>query len=195
VGLIVRGIHPSARISASRAIPDRGHRWRLAWLIAVLLFGAAQILISVLRFDHLQADTLELGFQAQMLWLISHGHWYAFSSVFQTPALATDGSLWMYPLAYVFRYAGGVYALFTVQAAATAIAAWGLTRAARAQGWSPRAAYVVSLLFCLAPGVLGASQFDYHPDFLALPGLVWGGVRLKSWTPRKGDRSTINRTR
>jgi hypothetical protein len=71
-------VDPSGDISARR------ERW--AWLAAVLLFGAAQILISALRFDHLQADTLDLGFQSQMLWLISHGHWYGFSSVFQTPA-------------------------------------------------------------------------------------------------------------
>lgn len=151
-------------------------RSRLWWAATVLAFGVAQVVISTVKFDRLHAGTMDLGFQAQMFWLISHGHWYAFSTIFQTPAVASDGSLWMYPLAYVFRYAGGVYALFTVQAVATVVAAWGVARAARDRDWSPGAAYALSVVFCLAPGILGASQFDYHPDFLALPGVVWGYV-------------------
>lgn len=152
---------------------DNPRTW---WIVAVIVFGALQVVVSTVRFDRLQADTMDLGYQAQMLWLISHGHWYAFSSIFQTPALAGDGSLWMYPLAYVFRFLGGVYALFVIQGLATVVAAWGIARAAQRQGWGPCAAYWVSVVFCLAPGVLGASQFDYHPDFLALPGLIWGYV-------------------
>ena len=146
--------------------------------LALGLAAAALTLftISAVRFAHLQADTMDLGYQMQMFWQISHGNWYAFSSVFQTPALAGDGAFTMYPIAYGVRFLGGAYFLFALQAAGVTLAAWGLFRAARQKGWSDRAATAVALLFCLYPAVLGGSQFDYHPDFIALPLLIWAYV-------------------
>ena len=145
-------------------------------IVGLLLATTAIFAISALRFAHLQADTMDLGYQMQMFWKISHGDWYAFSSVFQSPALAGDGAVTMYPIAYGVRFLGGVYFLFALQAAGVGLAAWGLFRAARQKGWTERAATAVALLFCLYPAVLGASQFDYHPDFVALPFLIWAYV-------------------
>lgn len=151
-------------------------RSRRTLVTGLALAALAIFSISALRFAHLQANTMDLGYQAQMFWQLSHGHWYDFSSVFQTPALAGDGALTMYPIAYGFRYLGGPYFLFALQAGGIVAAAWGLFRAAQQQGWSDRAATAVALLFCIYPAVLGGSQFDYHPDFIALPFLMWAYV-------------------
>lgn len=155
-------------------MPIPPSRRTLAFGLAIA--ALAIFAISAVRFAHLQADTMDLGYQMQLFWQISHGDWYAFSSVFQTPALAGDGALTMYPIAYGVRFLGGAYFLFALQAAGVALAGWGLFRAAHQKGWSDRAATAVALLFCLYPAVLGASQFDYHPDFIALPLFIWAYV-------------------
>ncbi len=149
-------------------------RVRLAlWLC---LWAGVLFAISAIRFASLHADTMDLGYQAQMFWKISHGNWWAWASVFQTPALAGDGAVTMYPVAYGFRFLGGAYFLFALQAAGVALAGWGMFRAALQQGWSDRAALAAALTFSLLPGILGGSQFDYHPDFVALPFVVWAYV-------------------
>lgn len=98
---------------------------------------------------------MDLGYFEQAFWDISHGNWWAFSSVFQTPAVAADGSLWLYPLAYGFRYLGGDLFLFTVQAVGTGLAAWGIYRAARIHQLSSGHSVAVAILFLLYPAVLG----------------------------------------
>lgn len=144
------------------------------WLVALLLigFGVGQIAISVYKYQHLLADTMDLGYVRQSLWMISHGDWIARSSVFQTPTLAVDGSAWLYPLAYGYRYLGRTDFLFVVQALCTALAGWGIYRIARLK-LAPWVAVAVVAAFAFYPALLGGSQFDWHPDFLALPALIW----------------------
>lgn len=133
-------------------------------------------MVSLHKLDNFQATTMDLGTFEQEFWKISHGHWRAFSSVFQTPAISVDGSLAIYPLAYGFRFLGGAPFLFVVQAMGTALTAWGLYRAARLHQLSEGVASLTASLFLLYPAVLGGSQFDFHTDFLALPSLVWAYV-------------------
>ncbi|WP_139061549.1 DUF2079 domain-containing protein [Sulfobacillus thermosulfidooxidans] len=141
--------------------------------IAIVLFCSFQVFVSVHKYLNLEATTMDLGYAEQTMWKISHGDWWAFSSVFQTPALAVDGSLWIYPLAYGFRFLGGAYFLFVVQALGTAIAAWGLYRIAYLRGLSKWQSTFVSVTFLLYPAIIGGSQFDFHPDFVALPFIIW----------------------
>lgn len=144
------------------------------WLIAAWLAVAVGIFaVSALRYAHGGADTMDFGYQAQMMWQISHGHWRGWSSVFQTPALTGDGALTLYPIAYGFRWLGGPAFLFALQALGVVVASAGLYRIARQAGWTPGTAGAVALLFCLYPAILGGTEFDYHPDFIALPFLVW----------------------
>jgi uncharacterized membrane protein len=144
--------------------------------LVVLAFAGFQFWVSVHKYYNLEASTMDLGFFEQQLWKIAHGDWWAYSAVFQTPALGSDMSFWLYPLAYGFRYAGGALFLFGVQAAATAMAAWGVYRAALLKRLGVLTACVVALLFIFYPAVLGGSQYDFHPDFVALPFIVWAYV-------------------
>ncbi|PSR24919.1 MAG: DUF2079 domain-containing protein [Sulfobacillus thermosulfidooxidans] len=126
---------------------------------------------------------MDLGYAEQTLWEISHGNWWAFSSVFQTPAFAVDGSLWLYPLAYGFRYLGRTYFLFVVQALGTGIAAWGLYRIGNLRGLSRWQSMFVSVTFLLYPAIIGGSQFDFHPDFIALPLIIWAYYYYRAHNP------------
>ncbi len=144
--------------------------------VAILLFGSVQVFISLHKYYTLQANTMDLGYFEQVLWKIAHGDWWAYSTVFHTPALGADGCVWLYPLAYAFRYLGGAVVLFVVQAVGTGLASWGLYRAARIHHLGPWTAALVASVFLIYPAVLGGSQFDFHPDFLALPAFVWAYV-------------------
>ena len=167
--LLLRAVPGARRKEGAVSARVRLALWLIVW--AGVLFA-----ISAIRFASLHADTMDLGYQAQMFWQISHGNWWAFASVFQTPALAGDGAVTMYPVAYGFRFLGGPYFLFALQAVGVAVAGWGIYRAAVSKGWSVRAATAAALVFSLLPGILGGSQFDYHPDFVALPFVVWAYV-------------------
>lgn len=153
-------------------------------VVVVLLFGTVQVGISMHRLATLQADTMDLGYVEQVLWKISHGDWWAFSTVFQTPGLAADGCVWLYPIAYAFRYLGGPAVLFVLQALGTALASWGLYRAGRLHRLPPWSSTVMAGTFLLYPAILGGSQFDFHPDFLALPAVIWAYVADAEGRPR-----------
>jgi uncharacterized membrane protein len=139
----------------------------------LVAFAAFQMFVSVHRYLAMQASTMDLGAFAQVLWKISHGHWRGFSTVFQDPALGEDGSFWLYPLAFGFRWLGGVYFLFAVQVICTGLAAVGIYRAAETLKLPLMTGVLAALGFLLLPGVIGGSQFDFHPDFLALVFVVW----------------------
>ncbi len=149
---------------------------QLLLMVCAVLFGAFQLFVSFHKLNNLQAGMMDLGDFRQEMFQISHGNWWAFGTVFQTPAAAQDGFFLIYPLAYAYRFLGGLGVLFVVQAAGTAVAAWGIYRAARLHGLSEWASTLVGVAFLLYPAVIGGSQFDFHPDFIALPLLVWAYV-------------------
>lgn len=147
---------------------------------AILIFCAFQIAVSVHKFYNLEASMMDLGDFEQEFWKISHGNWWALSTVFQTPAFAADGSILIYPLAYGFRFLGGAVFLFVVQALGTGLASWGIYRAAILNTLSYWQASAVAMTFLLYPAIIGGSQFDFHPDFIALPLIVWAYVYYMS---------------
>ena len=146
----------------------------VALVLGLTAFAAFQFFVSVHRYHALLAHTMDLGAFEQVLWKISYGDWRGFSTIFQDPAVAQDGCLWLYPLAVGFRYLGGPYFLFAVQSLGTIVSAWGIYRIGllyRLERW---VAATVALTFVLYPAIIGGSQFDFHPDFVALPFVVWG---------------------
>ncbi len=152
-------------------LPLKGQQRLL--IVVILIFCGLQIFVSVDKYLNLLATSEDLGYIEQMLWMIAHGDLWAFTTVFQTPALGDTFSLAMYPLALIYRYVGGVYALFVIQAVSTGVTAWGLFQIARIKGLGERTSVVIAAMFLLYPGVLGGSQFDFHVDFIALPFFVW----------------------
>jgi uncharacterized membrane protein len=146
---------------------------KLVLLLGIVAFGIFQVFLSWHRLHSLLAQTMDLGDFEQSMWKISHGDWWAFATVFQTPELAVDGFVWLYPLAYAFRFLGGPLVLFVVQAMGTALASYGLYHVARLRAWTPGTAVAIALIFLCYPAVIGASQYDFHPDFIALPAIIW----------------------
>lgn len=90
-----------------------------------------------------------------------------------------DGLPALYPLACLFRFAGGPFPLLAVQAVGTELAAWGVARTALALQLGEWTAVLGAVLLLLAPGILGGGEFDYHPDVIALP--FWCGRPWPAW--------------
>ncbi|POB11028.1 DUF2079 domain-containing protein [Sulfobacillus sp. hq2] len=171
---------PAFNTSPSTQTQPRWSWPQVTTIVVTCLFVSFQLIVSVHKFYNMEATTMDLGAFEQEMWNISHGNWWAFSSVFQAPAVSIDGFLWIYPIAYGFRFLGGAVFLFTLQSTATAISAWGIYRAARLHGLSEWQAAVVSMAFLLYPAIIGGSQFDFHPDFIALPFLIWAYVAYQA---------------
>ena len=150
--------------------------------LASVLAGGLEMLLSLHKFWTLEASTMDLGYFLGAFWQISHGYWGAYSLVFRSPALGNDLSLWLYPVAYWVRLTG-VGGLFAIQAAGTALAAWGIWRAARLHKLEPWHAAVVAVAFLCFPAIIGGAQYDWHPDFIALPWLVWAYVWHREGRP------------
>ena len=160
----------------SRALQKLWHRApELTVVLASVTVGGLETLLSLHRYWTLHASTMDLGYFLGAFWQISHGYWDAYSLVFHSPALGTDLTLWLYPVAYWVRFTG-VGGLFAIQAAGTMLAAWGIWRAARLHGLAPWYGTAVATAFLCFPALVGGAQYDWHPDFIALPWLVWAYV-------------------
>ena len=70
--------------------------------LSTILFGAFQLFVSFHKLNNLQATMMDLGDFRQEMFQISHGNWWAFDTVFRTPAVAQDGFFLIYPLAYAY---------------------------------------------------------------------------------------------
>ncbi len=175
-------MHPYSSHTVNKSVFRRNRKLnpQVALVGAILIFCTFQILVSVHKFYNLEASTMDMGAFEQEFWKISHGDWWAFSTVFQTPAFAADGSVLIYPLAYGFRFLGGVIFLFIIQALGTGLASWGIYRAAILNTLSEWQASAIAVIFLLYPAIIGGSQFDFHPDFIALPFIVWAYVSYMS---------------
>ncbi len=171
-------MYPNASGSTHKSVSvyHRKIKPQIVLVAAIILFCSFQIFVSVHKFYNFEASTMDLGDFEQEFWKISHGDWWAFSTVFQTPAVASDGSLFVYPLAYGFRFLGGANFLFVIQALGTGLTSWGIYRAALLNKLTDWQASVIAIIFLLYPAIIGGSQFDFHPDFIALPFVVWAYV-------------------
>ena len=158
------------------------HAPELSVVLASLMAGILEMVLSLHKYWTLHAATMDLGYFLGAFWQISHGYWGAYSLVFHSPALGTDLSLWLYPVAYWERLTG-VVGLFAIQSAGTMLAAWGIWRAARLHGLAPWHRAAVALAFLCFPAIVGGAQFDWHPDFIALPCLVWAYVWQREGRP------------
>jgi uncharacterized membrane protein len=120
------------------------------------------------------SNAFDMGVIVQGLWLVRSGH-AAFSTVTGLSLLGDHARLIMFPLAYVVPT--NVALLLTLQAtglASGAIAVYVLARSGSiAKPWLPTAAAV---LFLMSPPLQWITLYDFHPEVLAGPLLLWAFV-------------------
>ncbi|NMF61922.1 hypothetical protein DP113_06845 [Brasilonema octagenarum UFV-E1] len=140
------------------------------WMIgvsALILFGC-----STLRHELFQSNAYDLGIFDQAVYLISQGQ-SPISSFLGFHILGDHAALIFYVLALFYKIYPSVYWLFAVQAVALANGALPTWHLARHAGLSLGQAIAVATVYLLYPLVFNINLFDFHPEVIAVPALLW----------------------
>ena len=142
----------------------------LTWMIAgsaLLLFGC-----SSLRHTLFQSSGWDLGIFDQAVYLISQGK-PPISSILGFHILGDHAAWVFYPLALLYNIYPDVHWLLAVQAIALASGALPSFLLARQAGLKESQAIAIAVVYLLYPLVFNINLFDFHPDVIALPALLW----------------------
>jgi len=134
---------------------------------AALLFG-----VSAWRHHVHRSTAFDLGVYDQIVFLLSRGE-APISSFLGFHFLGDHVALAIYPLALLYRIHPTVLWLFAVQALALAAGVVITWRLARAYGVDVATSKALASAYLLYPAVYNTNLFDFHPDVLAVPGLLW----------------------
>jgi uncharacterized membrane protein len=172
-------IHPSTFSSTPLVKPDASaHRdSRVIWM----LIGASSIFllaISTLRHWLFRSGAMDLAFFDQLAFLISRGQ-MPISSFTGYHLLGDHAAYVMYLIAPLYRVVADVHVLLIVQALALSIGAYPLWRIALLEGLTRAQANAVALAYLLYPLMLAANVFDFHPEVLAVPALLFAVLAVK----------------
>ncbi len=127
--------------------------------------------VGALRHAALRSTAFDLGVYDQVLYLLARGETPT-SSFLGFHFLGDHVFLLAYPLSLLYRLHPTVLWLFGVQAAALAVGAPLAWRLARAYGVDTATARSLAAAYLLYPAVYNVALFDFHPDVLALAGLM-----------------------
>lgn len=141
-------------------------------LVSILLAGFLMSLASFARHWLLQSNLFDLGIFDQGIYLISQGL-PPISTTLGFHMLGDHAAFILYPLALFYRLIPGVGWLFIIQGFCLALGALPLYRLARREGLSPQWSKAIATSYLLYPAVFNIALFDFHPETIALPALIW----------------------
>lgn len=141
--------------------------------IALILFGC-----SSLRHALFQSGAFDLGIFDQAVYLISQGK-SPISSFLGFHILGDHAALIFYPLALLYKLHPDVHWLLAMQAIALALGALPTWCLARQAGLKEQQAAAVTGVYLLYPLVFNLNVFDFHPEVIALPALLWAIVAAR----------------
>lgn len=169
---------------AEKVLPDpllKPAQWKvLTWMIG----GSVTLLLfcSSLRHALYQSTAWDLGIFDQAVYLISQGL-PPVSSLMGFHILGDHAAVIFYPLALLYKLYPDVHWLLLVQAIALSLGALPLVYLARLSGLSEKQAIAIAAAYLLYPLIFNVNLFDFHPDVIAVPGLLWAvlAARLRHW--------------
>ena len=142
--------------------------------LLAIVSAAAAVLVAASAARHWlhQSNLFDLGIFDQAAFLISRG---------EPPIVTTQGfhilgdhaALVMYPIALLYRLWPDVAWLFGLQAIALGLTAVPLHALARQAGLDERWARTLAVCGLLYPAVFNVALYDFHPEALAVPALLW----------------------
>lgn len=135
--------------------------------------GATLLLFVCSSARHLlfQSTAFDLGIYDQVIYLISQGL-SPISSYLGFHHMGNHAAYSVYPLALLYWIYPSVYWLFGVQAVCLAIGALPTWLLARQAGLSMPLARTMAIVYLLYPLIFNLNLFDFHPEVMALPGLL-----------------------
>lgn len=141
----------------------------------VLIIAIASLLLFVCssaRHLLFQSASLDLGYFDQAAYLISVGL-PPIVSFWGYHFMGGHADWIMYGIALLYKVYPSVYWLFAIQAlslAGGALPSWLLARQA---GLSSKLATAIALVYLLYPLIFNLNLFDFHPEVIALPLILW----------------------
>lgn len=160
---------------------------RVAWgllILAMLVYTVIMSLESVVRYETFKATAFDLGNMDQVLWNTIHGRLFQFTNQaidwYGPPtrlAVHVEPIMLLVSLLYAVRADPNTLLIFqTLVLAAGAPAVFLITRR-YLPSW-PLLAAVMAGAYLLSPALLGLNIFDFHPDSLATPLLLYAILAL-----------------
>ena len=148
--------------------------------IAVWMAGAAAIffLCSSLRHALFQSTAWDLGIFDQAVYLISQGK-PPISSFLGFHIMGDHASFIFYLLALFYKIYPDVHWLLAVQAAALALGVWPVWMLANLAGLKRERSAAMAAVYLLYPVVFNINLFDFHPEVMALPAILWAIVAAR----------------
>ena len=133
--------------------------------------GLILFLCSSIRHFVYQSTAWDLGIFDQATYLISQGK-PPISSLMGFHILGDHAAVIFYLLAGLYKIYPEVHWLFMVQTIALSIAALPLWYLSRLASLSDKQAIAVAAAYLLYPLIFNVNLFDFHPDVIAVPGLL-----------------------
>ena len=146
---------------------DQRGVWRLS-LFAFLVFFFA----SAIRHWTWSSTAHDLGIFDQVLFLISTSQ-HPYSTIVGRHILADHASMVLYPLSLFYLLSPSPFWLFGIQAAALSSAVFPIYDIARRRALPHRSALALCVIFVCHPTVINSALFDFHPETIAVPALLW----------------------
>jgi len=140
--------------------------------------------LSVVKFRYYLYRDFDLAIFTQAVNGLLHGT--AFSSIRGMNWLGDHSSLILIPLAPLFLIAPHALTLLTLQTVALALGALPLWALARRELPGVAPPLIAVALYLLHPALGYLNLFEFHPETLATPLLIWCACELRGGSPRRG---------
>ncbi len=149
--------------------------------VAVMVFLSTIVLFfcSSLRHALFQSNAFDLGIFDNGIYLISQGQ-EPFVTFRGLHILGDHAATILYPLAVLYKIFPQVHWLFFVQAFSLSIGAVPTFYLAKQAGLKRSQSIVMAAVYLLYPLVFNLNLFDFHPEVIALPALLWAILAARS---------------
>jgi len=137
------------------------------FLTTLILFVCSSV-----RHALFQSNAWDLGIFDQAVYLISQGK-SPISSLLGFHILGDHGALIFYPLALFYKFYPDVHWLFAIQAVALSLGALPTYLLARQANLKEHQAQTMGIVYLLYPLIFNLNLFDFHPEVIALPAILW----------------------
>ncbi|MBU6427398.1 MAG: DUF2079 domain-containing protein [Cyanobacteria bacterium REEB65] len=153
----------------------------VAWVVVA---AGVLALCGWLRHALLWSNLYDLGIFDQAIYLISRGL-PPVSTTLGFPILGDHASFILYPIALLYRLRPTVDWLFILQGLGLAAGALPIAALARDVGLEASWQAALAGAYLLYPAVFNVALYDFHPETLAVPALLWAVVwgRQGRWFP------------
>jgi uncharacterized membrane protein len=144
--------------------------YSLSIIIAVTIF----IFFSCSSFHHITfgSTAYDLGIFDQSLYLMSKDV-SPFSSILDFHILGDHASFILYVISFFYKVYPSIYWLFAIQAISLVIGAIPTKYLALNAGMKESQSNIIAISYLLHPVIFNINLFDFHPDVIAVPALIW----------------------